>query len=124
MPIRLLLIDDSKIMRRLVRKELSALFAGKEPEIVECSRAQEALDRCRSEPFDLIFADLTMPEMTGYQLLEKLRELGISNKVIVLTGDIQPDAEKRVREFGAIAFFEKPFDRNAVLAILAERHFL
>ncbi len=57
--------------------------------------------------YDLVFLDLTMPEKTGYEVLATLNEKGISANTIVLTADIQPEAEKIVKELGAIGYLKK-----------------
>ena len=56
----------------------------------------------------VMFLDLTMPDMSGYQVLETLRHEDLNTFVIVVSADIQPQAQARVRELGAIAFVAKP----------------
>jgi len=54
--------------------------------------------------------DLTMPVLDGYQTLAALRAEGLSSQVIVVSGDVQEEAVRRVRELGALAFIKKPAD--------------
>jgi len=51
-----------------------------------------------------------MPVLDGYQTLAALRAEGLSSKVIVVSGDVQEEAVRRVRELGALAFLKKPAD--------------
>ncbi|GAU05887.1 response regulator [Burkholderia cepacia] len=67
-----------------------------------------------------MFLDLTMPDMSGYQVLETLRHEDLNTFVIVVSADIQPQAQARVRELGAIAFVAKPVTSEALLPILKE----
>ncbi len=53
-------------------------------------------------------SNLTMPEMDGYGVLETLQREGLRNKVIVVSGDIQPEAYQRVMGLGALDFIKKP----------------
>ncbi|WP_289781812.1 IS481 family transposase [Burkholderia multivorans] len=68
----------------------------------------------------VMFLDLTMPDMNGYQVLETLRHEDMNTFVIVVSADIQPQAQARVRELGAIAFVAKPVTSEALLPILKE----
>jgi len=63
-----------------------------------------------------------MPEKTGYEVLESLQEKGINQNIVVLTADIQLEAEKIVRNLGAIGYLRKvkPFDRESLMQILKE----
>lgn len=70
---------------------------------------------------DLIFLDLTMPEMDGYGVLETLQREGLRSKVIVVSGDIQPEAHERVMALGALDFIKKPASPETLLALL-KRH--
>ena len=53
---------------------------------------------------EIMFLDLTMPEMDGYGVLETLQKEGLNSFVVVVSADIQPIAQERVKQLGAIAF--------------------
>ena len=63
---------------------------------------------------DLIFLDLTMPEMDGYGVLETLKRR-VRSKVIVVSGDIQPEAHERVMALGALDFIRSRLPRTPSL---------
>jgi chemotaxis protein CheY-P-specific phosphatase CheC len=69
---------------------------------------------------DLIFLDLTMPEMDGYGVLETLQQEGLRNKVFVVSGDIQPEAHQRVMSLGALDFIKKPAAPETLSALLRQ----
>jgi len=50
----------------------------------------------------MVFLDLTMPEMDGYEVLENIKAQNYKAVVIVISGDIQPDARERVLKLGAL----------------------
>lgn len=68
----------------------------------------EAIDALKEGKGNLLLLDLNMPIMDGYQTLEAILQEGIETKVIVISGDIQPEAHERVKALGALDFIEKP----------------
>lgn len=107
MCLSILLVDDSKIMRKVIAKELLGIFNNQELKITEASDGNEALEYLYTSEYDLVFLDLTMPEKTGYEVLEVLQSKDIKANIIVLTADIQPQAEKIVKSLGAIGYIKK-----------------
>jgi two-component system cell cycle response regulator len=114
---RLLIVDDSKVIRVTARKILQGNF--ETVEAVDGENAWEILTGMG--PFSLVISDLTMPKLDGYGLLEKIRtahDPDISNlPVIVITGDNDSkETMRRAREAGATDFIGKPFDAVHLLA--------
>ena len=62
-----------------------------------------------------IITDVRMPEMSGIDLLRRLKELGVSAPVIVITGHGDVPLAVEAMKFGAVDFLEKPFDDDALL---------
>lgn len=114
MTMSILLVDDSKIMRKVIAKELSSIFNNHELNITEAANGNEALECLYASEYSLVFLDLTMPEKTGYEVLETLQAKGIKANVIVLTADIQPQAEEIVKSLGAIGYIKKERPLNIV----------
>jgi len=117
MPTRILVVDDSAMARKMLIKSLPAAW---DVEIQQASNGMEAIAAYRSGEFDVMFLDLTMPEMDGFQVLEALRREELNCLVIVVSADIQPAARERVRQLGAIAFVPKPIDPDKVRTVLHE----
>jgi chemotaxis protein CheY-P-specific phosphatase CheC len=80
----------------------------------------EALDAIHRGKGDLLFLDLNMPIMDGYQLLERIQREDLPTMVIVVSGDIQPEAYARVKSMGALDFIKKPIDANHISDILKQ----
>ena len=95
-----------------------ALPAGFASDISFAQHGAEALQHLREQHFDWMFLDLTMPVMDGYQTLEAILQENISINVIVVSGDIQEEAQTRTRALGALAFCQKPVAPDTLRAIL------
>ena len=117
MAVSVLVVDDSPMARKMLVRSLPANW---DIEITQVGSGIEALEIYRAGKVDVMFLDLTMPDMDGYQVLENLRREGLNCLVIVVSADIQPRAQERVLELGAIAFIKKPVDAQRVAAVLKE----
>lgn len=112
-----LVVDDSPLARKMLVRALPAEW---DIEVLQASNGLEALALYRQGKVDVMFLDLTMPEMDGYQVLETLRREDLNCLVIVVSADIQEKAQERVRELGAIAFVKKPVDAARLKVVLKE----
>ncbi|MBF0464115.1 MAG: response regulator [Nitrospirae bacterium] len=120
----IIVVDDSRSARRVLCRELQELFPIEDITIDEAVNGLEALQCARSGKYDLMFLDLTMPVMDGFDVLRTIKAEGIKIKVIVLSADIQPKAQTLVRELGALEFMCKPLDCDAVLEVLRKNNFI
>lgn len=112
-----LIVDDSSMSRKLVIK---ALPPGWDVNVTQASNGQEAIELYRKNQPRVIFLDLTMPVMDGYQALENLKREGHDALVIVISADVQPKAQERVKELGAVAFLKKPVQTEEIRRVLEE----
>ena len=87
-------------------------------DIVQVDRGAKAIEEYQKARPDLVLLDLTMPEMSGYTVLEEIRKLDPSAKVVVVSADVQEEARKRVIAAGAAAYVAKPMDVVQMTAIL------
>lgn len=117
MATKVLIVDDSGISRKMLIKSLPKEWA---TEVSEATNGEEALTAYRAGKSDVMFLDLTMPVMDGYQVLEHLQKEGLNTLVIVVSADVQPEAEARVKKLGAVAFIKKPVDTTKLIPILKE----
>ncbi|QWR78998.1 response regulator [Candidatus Magnetomonas plexicatena] len=124
MGVAIVVVDDSRSARRVLCREIQELFTEKNITIDEAVNGIEALQFARSGKYDLMFLDLTMPVMDGYEVLKAIKSEGLSIKVIVLSADIQPKAQQLVKELGALEFLCKPLDCDTVLEVLREHNFI
>jgi len=120
MPTHILICDDSSLARKQMARALPPGLAG---DIAFVSSGEEALSIIRHGQMDLLFLDLNMPGMDGYQVLQQIQKEDLPVLTIVVSGDIQPEARDRVRKLGAIEFIKKPTDTGHVARLLEEYGF-
>ena len=103
----LLVVDDSLS----IRKYLSGILSGK-GFITDISRnGSEALELLKNKDFDIIITDLEMPQMSGYELIETIRQDDRFDDlpIIVLTGRAGENFKSLTSELGADSYIVKPF---------------
>lgn len=102
---RILIVDDSSIIRRLLVKELEEIDA----RIIQAEDGAKALDAAHSQSFDLIISDVEMPQMDGFTLCRKLKDHPNTRgvPVIILSSlDTDRDIDRGFRA-GAAAYVSK-----------------
>lgn len=115
--IPLLVCDDSNMARKQLIRALPAEWP---VSLSQASNGEEALALIRQGHGQVMLLDLTMPVLDGYQTLAALKAEGLSTQVIVVSGDVQDEAVRRVRELGALAFIKKPADPEILRQTLIE----
>jgi CheY-like chemotaxis protein len=113
----ILICDDSEMARKQMARALPSALR---QQVSFCRNGSEALAQIRNSVPDMLFLDLNMPELDGYEVLEHLRSEQIELLTIVVSGDIQPQAKARVFSLGAVAFLNKPTAPEKVAKLLAQ----
>lgn len=121
MTIRVLICDDSSMARKQMARALPKNWKA---DVTFAFDGRNGLEKLRDTRAELLFLDLNMPEMDGYQVLQAIREQDLPVLTIVVSGDIQPEARERVKKLGAIDFIKKPTDTEHVARTLRNYGFL
>jgi DNA-binding response OmpR family regulator len=114
--VHVLIIDDEPNLRLVFRTALES--AGYD--VAEASSGEKGLARLRGFPADLVFLDLLMPGLGGIEVLERMRNAGISVPWVIITahGSV-PDAVLAMK-LGAIDFLSKPIKPESLRAVVSE----
>lgn len=115
---KILVTDDSKMARKMVIKTLQDALNDKNYEVLEAQNGQESVDLYKEHNPNIVFMDLTMHVMDGFEALKKIKEFNENAKVVVISADIQKQAMDKVRELGALNFVKKPIDLKKMEQIL------
>ena len=110
-----LICDDSSVARKQMARTLPSDW---DIEVSFAKHGEEAITAIKEGLGDILFLDLNMPVMDGYQTLEEIKRLDLPTLVIVVSGDIQPEAHKRVKDLGAVEFIKKPTSKEALVELL------
>jgi two-component system chemotaxis response regulator CheY len=107
-----LVVDDSKVIRKVARHILETL----DFEVDEAGDGREALDRCSHAVPDVVLLDWNMPVMSGIEFLRELRSSDVTPrpKVVFCTTENGTAHIKAALDAGADEYVMKPFDRDTL----------
>lgn len=117
---KILVVDDSKAMRAIVKRALSTLDRVAGATIIEAVDGREALGVIEAESPDLVLSDWNMPEMSGIELLQALNEAGSAPTFGFVTSESTPEMHELARTHGARFLVSKPFTPQALDQALAD----
>jgi two-component system chemotaxis response regulator CheY len=109
-PARVLIVDDSSVMRKIVGRSLRQ--AGLDVlQVLEASNGSEALSLARDNPLDLILSDINMPLMDGLEFVRQLRgiESAQQTPVVMITTEAGEAHVVQALSLGASGYIRKPF---------------
>ena len=108
---KILVVDDDEMMCMLTSNILSKSY-----DVVCALSGKEGIEKYASEKPDLILSDLMMPEMSGFEMMEKLREsYDVLIPFVFMTANSSDDSEKQGFESGAVDYIRKPFKADILL---------
>jgi DNA-binding response OmpR family regulator len=105
-PHSILIVEDQREVSRLLRSTVETLEY--KLDVVEIPSGEEAILYSSRKKVDLLVADYRLPGMTGIELMHKVQKNHPKVKIILVTGQTDPEIRKEVAEAGADAFFLKP----------------
>ena len=113
---RILVIDDEDSVRDI----LSRMLKTKGHKVVVAPNGEEGIERFRSEPFDLVFTDLGMPKLSGWDVGKTIKGINPKTPIAMITGwGVELDREK-LNESGIDLIISKPFNFDQVIDLVSE----
>jgi len=114
--IHVLVVDDTKNIRALLTKCLEI----EGYDVKTATNGKTALEIISKERFDLIFLDIRMPEISGTEVLRRMRELGINTPVVIITAFGTVKNAVDCTQLSAVAYLQKPFTETKIKYVLEE----
>jgi chemosensory pili system protein ChpA (sensor histidine kinase/response regulator) len=117
-PLHVLFVDDSVSVRKVAERALKLLGV----EVTLAADGVDALEKLRGGAFDLVFTDLEMPRMHGYELIRELRFLPAyrAMPVVVVTSRSGKKHRDEAQALGASEYLTKPFTSRSLAAALVK----
>src|ERR1700760_3986487 len=103
---KILIVDDEKLVRWSLRQKCQEWGY----QVSEAENGPAALNVIRNDGADLVLLDVRLPDMSGLDVLQQLKQNGDSRAVIMITADPQLDDVKYALKLGAYDFIGKPLD--------------
>jgi DNA-binding NtrC family response regulator len=103
---KILVVDDERLVRWSLRQKCEEWGY----HVVEAEAGEPALKLAQNESPDLVLLDVRLPDISGIQVLERLKKNGAARAVIMITADPQLDDVKMALKLGAYDFVGKPLD--------------
>lgn len=114
----ILFVDDEELLVNMTQEMLESL-GYQTKAVIDPVEALEIF-KVNSEQFDLVITDMTMPQMTGVKLFEKLREIREDIPVIICTGHSSVLDEEKARKLGIAAFVMKPVGMEEISSTIRQ----
>ncbi|CAH0533395.1 Protein-glutamate methylesterase/protein-glutamine glutaminase [Vibrio stylophorae] len=111
----IVICDDSATARRALASQLPSEV---QEQILFAKNGKQALDYLNQHHVEVMFLDLTMPEMDGFDVLSLMCQGDYDTKVVVVSGDVQREAVDRCMALGAFEFIKKPFAHDELEQVL------
>ncbi|HET8937688.1 MAG TPA: response regulator [Polyangiales bacterium] len=115
--LKILVVDDSKVMREMI---IACLRGVDGLQFSEAASGLEAIERLSLGAFDLMFLDLNMPDISGFEVVEFVRSQDTLKDlpIIVVTTRGEEATRTKALSLGASRFMTKPFNPEAVVSEL------
>ena len=108
--LKILISDDSKLLRKKLREELENLDC----EVIEAENGKEAVLKDLQEKPDGVILDIVMPEVGGIEALQVIKEVNPEIPVIMLSSAGTPQKLMETLKLGALDFIQKPYTSGQI----------
>jgi DNA-binding NtrC family response regulator len=104
-----LIVDDDDVIRQTLLELLEGNY-----QCQEASTAEDALHKLQVQPFDVVLTDISMPGLSGGELMQRVRDLYPETPVIIMSGLSDQEQAHSLIKAGAFDYLLKPFRLEVV----------
>ncbi len=112
----ILLVEDEPQVRRFIKRILSTVSA----RILTAASGARALQIAVRTPVDLVILDVRLPDVSGTEVLRRLRDIDVDIPVIMVTGYGSAGTVRSAMELGAFDYLTKPFSTEEMYGVVRE----
>lgn len=109
----ILICDDEEGIRESLK-----LILEKDHDLVFAESGDEAINKMKASPTDLVILDIKMPKKDGLETLKELKKINPSSKIIIATGYKSIDVAQEAMRLGASDYIVKPFNRDNIKQVV------
>jgi CheY-like chemotaxis protein len=113
---KIMLIDDDE----WIRDSLSLFFESEGCELLALETAEEGVQVCEKQPYDIIIADYKLPGMSGLEFFERIKALGTPVGKILITAFGSEEVISKAGAIGIVNIIEKPLTTTTIVEILLQ----
>jgi CheY-like chemotaxis protein len=113
---KILVVEDDPLNQMLMNLNLSQFGF----DITVVADGQEAIDKIACRDFDLVFMDVRMPNIDGFQATEHIKNNGITTPIIAMTADLIDNGKQKCLDAGCDDFLSKPIIRKELQRVLVK----
>ena len=115
----ILICDDSPLVHKSMTRLLKDSY---DINLYYAENGSDGLDKIAKNNIDVVFLDLTMPIMDGFEVLKRLPTLVYKPTIVIISADVQKEAARRCLMLGADYFLSKPFEKKKLQKLLSDLH--
>ncbi|MGO9134559.1 MAG: response regulator [Methylovirgula sp.] len=112
LPLRILIVDDEPAIRRFLHTSLTAQGY----RVIEVADGASALHSIKTNPVDVVVLDLGLPDISGFDIISKLRDEGSVVPIVILSSRTDEGGKVKALDLGADDYVTKPFGVDELLA--------
>ena len=112
--LRILITDDSKMLRRKLRADLEELGC----EVIESTNGKDAVMLFLKDEFDGVILDIVMPEVGGIEALQLMKEAKPEIPIVMLSSSGTPQKLMQTLKMGALDFIQKPYMKDQIIKVI------
>lgn len=108
---RILIVEDHKDIAESIKEELRPTYA-----VDICTTGRDGSYQARTNEYDLIILDITLPDISGIDVCHQIRADGITTPILMLTGEAEVESKVIALDTGADDYLTKPFNFDELSA--------
>ena len=118
MPIKIMIVDDSRFMRLVLRGLIKSIDVDDTIEIIEAGDGSEAIQKYFKYHPHIVFLDIVMPNKSGLEVLNEIKSKDPNAKVIIISAVGHEELVRKALKVGAIGYVVKPFHPDLLKELL------
>lgn len=115
---KILIVDDEV----LIRNFLAEVLLRKKFDVTTAEHGEAALALLKNNTFDLVITDMSMPGITGIEVLQKVKEISPQTVVVIVTAYGSIENAVQAMKMGAFNYLIKPFSPDTIEAVIQKAH--